>query len=65
MFFFKDKPRWVIVRLVPCNSVKGLKSLFRACIDLVEATTIMDMGSLLGTTFGTIVNYKMDPYVHC
>ena len=25
----------------------------------------MDMGSLLGTTSGTILNYKRDPYVHC
>ena len=24
----------------------------------------MDMGSLLGTVLGTILNYKRDPYVH-
>ena len=25
----------------------------------------MDIGSLLGTIFGTTVNYKRDRYVHC
>ena len=25
---------------------------------------LMDMGSLLGTILGTILNYKRDPYVH-
>ena len=26
---------------------------------------LTDMGSLLGTILGTILNYKRDPYVHC
>ena len=26
---------------------------------------LMDMGSLLGTILGTILNYKKDPNVHC
>ena len=55
-----------------------LGTLYVGCMDdaaAVETTSLMsysqeylrnltDMGSLLGTILGTILNYARDPYVH-